>query len=420
MHTIEELIESRPGAEGIQPASLERAVAINDFIYLSSGTSNAYMVVTDAGRVIINTGMGFESITHKRVFDAVCPGPTPFILLTQGHVDHVGGVKNFRQPETRVLAQANNPSCQRDDERVKDLRQSQSYVWFSHVIDEAIKLAETNPEVFEQDVPQADILFDDHYRFSLGGVDFELFATPGGETIDSCVVWLPQHKIAFTGNTFGPLFPHFPNLNTVRGDKYRYVEPYLAAVARVRTLEPEMLVTGHFEPIVGAGLIRQCLDRLHGAVDYVHQQTLQGMNSGIDVWSLMQQIQLPPELKVGEGYGMVRWGVRTIWESTMGWFHLRSTAELYAQQPSSIYAELADLAGVDNIVARAEGLLGEGLAVEALHMAQVALAQQPDHREALELSLDAHRRLMAQDGHNFWARGWLQTEIGKLESRLQQ
>lgn len=420
MHTIEELIENRPGAEGIQPASLQQAVAVNDFIYMSSGTSNAYMVLTDAGRVIINTGMGFESITHKRLFDAVCPGPTPYILLTQGHVDHVGGVKNFREPETRLVAQANNPACQRDDDRVRDLRQSQSYVWFSHVIDEAIKLAETNPEAFEQDIPRADILFDERYRFSHGGVDFEIIATPGGETIDSCVIWLPQHRIAFTGNTFGPLFPHFPNLNTIRGDKYRYVEPYLEAVALVRALQPEMLVTGHFEPIVGAELIRQCFDRLHGAVEHVHRETLEGMNKGVDVWTLMEEIQLPPELAVGEGYGMVRWGVRTIWESYMGWFHLRSTTELYAQQPNTVYNELAELAGVDKVVERGEGLLGEGLAVQALHMAQVALAGDPDHRPALELCLDAHRQLLVRDGQNFWARGWLQAQISQLESQLAQ
>lgn len=41
----------------------------------------------------------------------------------------LGGLKNFHPPETRVFAQANNPSCQHDDERLKDLRQAQSYAW---------------------------------------------------------------------------------------------------------------------------------------------------------------------------------------------------------------------------------------------------------------------------------------------------
>ncbi len=56
---VDTLIETRPGAEGIQPASQTRATPVNDFIHMSTGTSNAYMVTTDAGRVIINTGMDF-------------------------------------------------------------------------------------------------------------------------------------------------------------------------------------------------------------------------------------------------------------------------------------------------------------------------------------------------------------------------
>ena len=46
------------------------------------------------------------------------------------------------------------------------------------------------------------------------------------------MVWLPQRRIALVSNLFGPLFPHFPNFNTLRGDRYRFAEPYLDAVAR--------------------------------------------------------------------------------------------------------------------------------------------------------------------------------------------
>ena len=44
--------------------------------------------------------------------------PLRYILLTQGHVDHVGGVAHFQEPGTQVIAQENNRSCQRDDERI--------------------------------------------------------------------------------------------------------------------------------------------------------------------------------------------------------------------------------------------------------------------------------------------------------------
>ena len=74
-------------------------------------------------------------------------------------------------------------------------------------------------------------------RIDVGGRRFELISTPGGETVDSTVVHLPDERLAFTGNLFGPLFPHFPNFNTIRGDKYRYAEAYLASLDVVRKLE---------------------------------------------------------------------------------------------------------------------------------------------------------------------------------------
>ena len=168
-----------------------------------------------------------------------------------------------------------------------------------------------------------------------------------GETTDCTVVWLPEHRIALVSNLFGPLFPHFPNLNTIRGDRYRFVEPQLETNRLVRSLRPEMLITGRYLPIVGAELIDASLERLHDAVDYVHRETLAGFNAGIDVWTLMRDIQLPPELRVGQGYGKVSWAVRTLWESYIGWFKLRSTTELYPDSADAALAELVDALGAD-------------------------------------------------------------------------
>lgn len=416
MDRTQQLIESRSGFTDMQPASQTEAIQLADNIWMSCGTSNAYMVMTEAGRVIINTGMGFESLTHKRVFDAVCEGPTPYIVLTQGHVDHVGGVKHFRTPDTLLIAQQNNTACQNDDERIQKIRSSQAYIWFQKTIDSAIAVAKTNPEMLVQDKPRADITFDERYTFSCGGIDFDLLATPGGETIDSCVVWLPQQKTLFSGNLFGPLFPHFPNINTVRGDKYRYIEPYLESLRRVRLLDAEILITGHFEPIVGKELIRECLDRLEAAVIFVHTETLKGMNAGKDIFTLMREVVLPEHLRVGEGYGKVSWAVRTIWESYMGWFKGQTTSELYATQARDIYADLVELAGINAVIQRAQQKLDNGDFEAALLMAEVALAADKQNQLARQLSLAVHEALLDRSGSsNFWEAGWLKHQIALLK-----
>ena len=74
---------------------------------------------------------------------------------------------------------------------------------------------------------------------------------PGGETTDALVVWLPDSRTVLTGNLFGPLFGHVPNLVTIRGDRYRDALAYVDSLAACNSWAPSRLFTGHFDPIVG-------------------------------------------------------------------------------------------------------------------------------------------------------------------------
>ena len=84
------LYRSRPSAFEIRPASEDRVRRINDFIHISEGLSNSYLLSTPAGRIVVNTGMGFEGPIRRAAYDKVDPQPSRYIILTQGHVDHVG------------------------------------------------------------------------------------------------------------------------------------------------------------------------------------------------------------------------------------------------------------------------------------------------------------------------------------------
>ena len=187
----------------------------------------------------------------------------------------------------------------------------------------------------------------------------------------------------------------------------------------MRALKPEKLITGHFEPIVGQELIRECLDRLEAAVEFVHSETLKGMNAGKDVFTLMREVSVPENIAVGEGYGKVAWAVRTIWESYMGWFRARSTSELYATQPNDIFADLVELAGIDAVVLRGRLKLDGGDIEAAILLAEAALAADSRHRQAQLLSLAAHEALLERSGgSNFWETGWLKHQILVLRKNL--
>jgi alkyl sulfatase BDS1-like metallo-beta-lactamase superfamily hydrolase len=416
---VDRLIDERPGLALMEFPYDEAAVPIVDgFVYRSGGTTASYMVVTDAGRLIVNTGMGFEAPHHKALFDAVYDGPTRYILTTQAHVDHVGGVAHFREPGTRYVAQANNLDCQADDARIQGARARSVDVWFGHLGGGATWLMQQHPgALLEQDRPTPDVVFDHRLALRIGDLDVECISTPGGETVDACVVWLPQHRICFISNLVGPMFPHFPNFHTLRGDKYRFVEPYLASVRTVRALQPEILVTGRNDPIRGAALIDASLGRLHDAVHYVHRATLDGINAGTDIFALMREIQLPDHLRVGQDYGRVSWAVRTIWESYLGWFRLHSTTELYPVHARDAFAAAVDLVGADALVARAREQLDAGEPVIALHLLEAVLAAESDHTGARDAAIAAHERLLADgEAGNFWAAGWLRHQVERLRA----
>lgn len=414
---VDHLIDTRPGKELLTAVYDDPAHPVVDgLVYRSGGNSASYMILTDTGRVIVNTGMGYEAPHHKRVFDAIRPGPTHHIITTQAHVDHLGGVDLFREPGTTYIAQANNPACQADDKRIQALRMRTAGIWFDMLGTDARRIHEQNPGVsMRQAEPMPDILFEDRLAITVDGLRIELLAAVG-ETVDCCVVWLPEHRVALVSNLFGPLFPHFPNLNTIRGDKYRFVEPQLATNRMVRELRPEVLVTGRYEPIVGAELIEASLERLHDAVTYVHDRTLEGFNAGTDVWTLMRDIQLPPELRVGQGYGKVAWAVRTLWESYVGWFKLQATSELYPDPAPAALAELLDAAGTDAALDRAEAALARGDAVLAVRLGEAVEATAPGDPRLRAVMAGAHQHLLDHGGDvSFWENGWLRTQLARWD-----
>jgi len=114
---------------------------------------------------------------------------------------------------------------------------------------------------------------------------------------------------------------------------------------------------------------------------------------------------------VGQGYGKVSWSVRAIWENYAGWFHHRSTTELYAVPPSSVHADLVELAGGPAAVAaRASDKLANGQPIEAIYLAETALTADSKSLPALEVMIAAHERLESES-ENFWLTKWLRKEL---------
>jgi alkyl sulfatase BDS1-like metallo-beta-lactamase superfamily hydrolase len=389
------------------------AAPINDHIFRSKGISNSYLVTTPDGDVLINSGMYFEAEQIKARFERVSSRPVRVIVFTQGHADHVGGWSQFAGPDVETIAQADHADVREYWRRLQPFYSRRTERLWSRDV--------TNVDrSYQPPEPVVTTTLVDSHAFSLGGRRFELYSTPGGETTDSLVVWLPDERTVFTGNLTGPLFGHVPNLYTVRGDKIRSAISFIHSVDRVISLEPAVLITGHGEPVRGADEIRERLTQIRDATQYLRDKTFEGMNAGVDLWTLMGQITLPPDLDIPQGHGKVPWIVRAIWEEHAGWFRYESTTELYDVPPSAIWDELVQLAGGSAaVVERAQAHLDAGRPLEALHFADMLLALAPDDEAALRVKLGAHELLLERSGReNFSEVRWLQEEIRRTQAAL--
>jgi alkyl sulfatase BDS1-like metallo-beta-lactamase superfamily hydrolase len=128
----------------------------------------------------------------------------------------------------------------------------------------------------------------------------------------------------------------------------------------------------------------------------------------------MEKIELPPELRVGQGYGKVSWAVRTFWEEYVGWFKLESTTEFYPDSAPAALAELLALTGVDAALERAEAALERGNAPLAIKLGEAIAQQDADSERLRSLMANAHQLLLDNGGDvSFWENGWLRTELAR-------
>lgn len=390
-----------------QAQAIERAPGI----YESRGVGNSYLLTTDEGNVLVNTGTLGDARRAIELFGAVSAQPIRRIVLTQSHVNQFGGLEVFKTPENQVIAHRIYPQ-----DRAYNQALQNHYMRGSRRIFGDITGSRENILPTREVVP--DLLIDEFHAFALGGRRFELHWTPGGETRSALIVWLPDEKVALVGNLFGPLFGNHPNLNTLRGDKPRSALEFIASVKLVRELQPELILTGH-EAIAGGEHLQRELTRIIDAVQWVHDRTVEGMEAGVPLAELMRSVRTPPELTLTEEYGKLAWNVRAIWHEYTGWYDpSRGITELFGVPASSVAGAITELTGGSApLITRAQAFVRDDQPLQALHLLDIVFAA-GDHtiaaRDAKRQALELLSRQI--DGKNLWERMSIAAAIRELDN----
>ena len=401
---------------------IERPIEVRqvaDNVYYATGVGNTVMVTTDDGVVIFDTGLIIQSAKQLRALrEQVSDAPVRYIVLSHSHADHVGGTRLWQEPGSNIIAHSQFEEEQRYLTELDPYFYSRNRTLFPWMPEEPTEIGLLN---YRGIVPDIRVEEGETFRFEVGGTVFEAMGTAGAEGADNLVLWLPEQKILLTGDFFGPQFPQFPNVFTMRGEKVRKPMEYVASLDRLIPLAPEIVVPSHLDPTVGAQEIRDGMVRIRDAVQYVHDATVAGMNAGKSVYQLMQDVQLPPELDLVQNHGKVDWAVKSIWEYYATWFHFDSTTELYPVPAREVYPDIGAAAGEEALLSLARSYLDRNEPVKALHTIEMALAAWPDLPSALALREQALQTLIQaseQGLRNDYEIYWLKARLADTRTRM--
>lgn len=393
--------------------------------------ANVILIEGDDGVIIVDTTESLEAArTVKAEFDRITDKPVQAIIYTHNHTDHIFGAEAFAAGRD-VPVYAHKTTWSHIERIMNVLRpviEARSFHMFGNYLEaggEAIINDGIGPALAHSTTGDGDIYgllppthtVDERLEVTIAGRRLVLMHAPG-ETDDQLLVWLPDEGVLLPGDN---VYKAFPNLYTIRGTRYRDVMQWAHSVRLMRSLGAEHLIPSHTRPVSGAEAVDDILQVYGDAIQFVHDQTVRGINQGLDADTLARTVQLPAELAghpwLQPFYGTVPWSVRAIYNGYLGWFEGNSSTLFPIASATRAQRLLALAGGADAVLAEAEAQLPAD-PQWAAELADLVRAASPDSVPvAAELKARA-LRMLAEVTPNPNARNWYLTDALELEQRI--
>ncbi|MGB5311966.1 MAG: alkyl sulfatase dimerization domain-containing protein [Polyangiales bacterium] len=406
---------------------------VTDGVYqaVGYGIANSMMIEGDACVFIVDVMGAMETASNVHAaFTKITDKPIGALIYTHNHADHVmGGLAFVPDGKVDVYAhQTTNDYINRFASVLRPILRTRSSRMFGSYLSpggpdgmENVGLGpfvETLDPEMTLGLIRPNKTFSDVLRTEICGVKVELVHAPG-ETNDQLFVWLPDRGVLLPGDN---IYKAFPNLYSIRGTQYRDVRAWVLSLDKMRALRPQHLVPSHTRAISGQDEIYETLTAYRDAIQFVHDQTIQGINRGLTPDELVELVKLPPHLAghpyLQEYYGRVDWSVREIFQGNLGWFD-GDAAGLEPVGPDERAAGMAELAGgAEGLRRAARKALADQKYAWAAELATHWIGLEPDSREAKQVKADALRALgLRQINAN--ARNYYLTQALELEGKVE-
>ena len=373
-------------------------VGDNIYVAIGYGLANSILIEGKDSTIIVDCMESMEAGEDvKRAFDSVCGKPLKAIIYTHFHTDHTSGavaLAGNQQPD--VYAQELLPHyLDKTASVVRYITEKRSYRMFGVYLDDAALVnCGIGPDLHIQKgstlgVLRPTVTFKDSLNVTIAGVRLTMVHAPG-ETPDQLLVWLPDSKTLLCGDN---LYKTFPNLYTIRGTAYRDVNLWKNSVDKMRYLHPEVIVPSHTEVIRGADTIAKILTDYRDAIQYVHDQTVRGMNKGLTPDELTEAVVLPKHLQqspwLKEFYGKTEWSVRTVFDGYMGFFDGNPTTLLPLKKKDRAQKMEALAGGKANLEKQIETAVKDKAFQWVLELTDVYLALYPNTKKVIDQRINA-------------------------------
>ncbi len=270
---------------------------------------NAVYFDTDAGGVLVDTGMAPAGPAILDLIRSVSDKPLHTIIYTHGHVDHAYGTWALTEAgETpEIIAHADLP---RRFERYLKLRGS---------IARYMSQPEDQLPLTREDLVWPTRVFHDRLELEIGGETF-ILQHHRGETDDQLYVWVPGRGALASADYYQGFLPNGGNGKRVQ----RHIEQWAVAVREMAALEPQVLLPAHGEGSTNPAQIKQDFERLSTALEHIASETIKGLNRGIRKDEVYRNVELPEELandhKLREHYVTVQDVSKMVIRQYTGWW----------------------------------------------------------------------------------------------------